>query len=99
MGTITAKEKIESKMLMLKLKKIQIRRERIDRIKQLKALTGKEIIRETIPDYIDRDEDKDDAISVQWKKDNNNKSIYWYIFKFALFIKCCSFLFLQCNIV
>ena len=76
MGTITAKEKIESKMLMLKLKKIQIRRERIDRIKQLKALTGKEIIRETIPDYIDRDEDKDDAISVQCKKDNNNKSIY-----------------------
>ena len=65
MGTITAKEKIESKMLMLKLKKIQIRRERIERIKQLKALTGKEIIRETIPDYIDRDEDKDDAISVQ----------------------------------
>ena len=42
MGTITAKEKSESKMLMLKLKKIQIRRERIDRIKQLKALTGKE---------------------------------------------------------
>ena len=43
-------------MLMLKLKKIQIRRERIERIKQLKKLTGKEIIRETIPDYIERDD-------------------------------------------
>ena len=56
MGSISSKEKIESKMLMLKLKKIQIRRERIERIKQLKNLTGKEIIRETIPDYIERDD-------------------------------------------
>ena len=56
MGSISSKEKIESKMLMLKLKKIQIRRERIERIKQLKKLTGKEIIRETIPDYIERDD-------------------------------------------
>ena len=79
MGTISAKEKIESQMLMLKLKKIQIRRERIERIKQLKILTGKEIIRETIPDYIDRDEDEADVISVQWKKIIIIK-VYIYIF-------------------
>ena len=56
MGSISSKEKIESKMLMLKLKKIQIRRERNERIKQLQILTGKEIIRETIPDYIERED-------------------------------------------
>ena len=49
-------------MLMLKLKKIQIRRERYERIKQLQILTGKEIIRETIPDYIER-EDTEKEIS------------------------------------
>ena len=41
MGSISSKEKIESKMLMLKLKKIQIRRERIERIKQLKKFNRK----------------------------------------------------------
>ena len=56
MGSVSSKEKIESKMLMLKLKKIQIRRERNERIKQLQILTGKEIIRETIPDYIERED-------------------------------------------
>ncbi len=64
MGSISSKEKIESKMLMLKLKKIQIRKERIERIKQLKILTGKEIIRETIPDYIEREDNEDNEIEL-----------------------------------
>ena len=53
------KERIESKMLMLKLKKIEIKQERKERINQLKELTGKEIIRESIPDYIDNRDDDD----------------------------------------
>ena len=65
MGSISSKEKIESKMLMLKLKKIQIRRERTERIKQLKILTGKEIIRETIPDYIEREQNEKEIEVIQ----------------------------------
>ena len=65
MGSISSKEKIESKMLMLKLKKIQIRRERTERLKQLEVLTGKEIIRETIPDYIERDENEKEIEVIQ----------------------------------
>ena len=64
MGSISSKEKIESKMLMLKLKKIQIRKERLERIKQLKILTGKEIIRETIPDYIEREDNEYNEIEL-----------------------------------
>ena len=65
MGSISSKEKIESKMLMLKLKKIQIRRERTERIKQLKILTGKEIIRETIPDYIEIEQNEKEIEVIQ----------------------------------
>ena len=65
MGSISSKEKIESKMLMLKLKKIQIRKERIERLEQLKALTGKEIIRETIPDYIERADEENEIELIQ----------------------------------
>ena len=41
MGSFSSKENIEQKMLMLKLKKIQIRRERRERLKQLEVLIGK----------------------------------------------------------
>ena len=53
MGASHKKEKLESKILMLKLRRIEIRQERNEIIKQLKELTGKDIIREPIPDYID----------------------------------------------
>ena len=58
MGTSSTREIIESKMLKLKLRRIEIKEERIERVKQLEKLTGKEIIREPIPDYIDHSEDE-----------------------------------------
>ncbi len=58
MGTTSTREKIESKMLKLKLRRIEIKQERIERVKQLEKITGKEIIRDPIPDYIDHSEDE-----------------------------------------
>ena len=58
MGTSSTREIIESKMLKLKLRRIEIKEERIEKVKQLEKLTGKEIIREPIPDYIDHSEDE-----------------------------------------
>ena len=58
MGATSAREKIESNMLKLKLRRVEIKQERIERVKQLEKLTGKEIIREPIPDYVDHSEDE-----------------------------------------
>ena len=58
MGASSAREKLESKMLKLKLRRVEIKQERMERVKQLEEITGKEIIREPIPDYIDHSEDE-----------------------------------------
>ena len=58
MGASSTREKIESRMLKLKLRRVEIKQERMERVKQLEKLTGKEIIREPIPDYIDHSEDE-----------------------------------------
>ena len=41
-------------MLILKLKRIEIKQEREERIKALEKLTGKEIKRKSVPDYIEK---------------------------------------------
>ena len=51
MGCATVKEKLESKIMMLKLERVDIRTEREERIKQLQELTGEKIERKPIPDY------------------------------------------------
>ena len=61
MGASSTREKIESRMLKLKLRRVEIKQERMERVKQLEKLTGKEIIREPIPDYIDHSEDEINA--------------------------------------
>ena len=58
MGASSAREQLESKMLKLKLRRVEIKQERMERVKQLEEITGKEIIREPIPDYIDHSEDE-----------------------------------------
>ena len=70
MGASSTREKIESKMLKLKLRRVEIKQERIERVKQLEELTGKEIIREPIPDYIDHSEDE---INVEDNKEDNEE--------------------------
>lgn len=58
MGCSTTREVIESKMLLLKLRRIEIKKEREDRCKELSKLIGKEIIREPIKDYLIYPDDK-----------------------------------------
>ena len=56
MGVASPREKIESEMLKLKYRRVEIEEERNERIKQLKNLTGREINRPSIPDYIETDD-------------------------------------------
>ena len=53
MGCSSAREKIESKMLSLKLERVLIKQEKKKQIAQLEKMTGEKIKREKIPDYID----------------------------------------------
>ena len=58
MGASSDRERIESKMLKLKLRRVEIKQERKERVKDLEKILGKEVIREPIPDYIDHSEDE-----------------------------------------
>ena len=75
MGASSAREKIESKMLQLKLRRVEIKEERMERVKQLEKLTGKEIIREPIPDYIDHSEDEINIEDIQEEKSEKEEEI------------------------
>ena len=61
MGCDDSKEDLESKMLMLKLKRIAIRQQREKKIARLEKLTGEKIIIEPVPDYL---EDNNDNIAM-----------------------------------
>ena len=56
MGCESAKEKIESKMLYLKLERASIREERKNILKELEKITGFEWKRNEIPDYMNINE-------------------------------------------
>lgn len=53
MGVYTSKQKIESKMLLLKLRREQIKIERNNVISEIYKRTGKVIQRKPIPEYIE----------------------------------------------
>ena len=79
MGCTSANEDLETKLLMLKIKRVAIQQERNKKIKKLEKLTGEQVVRESIPDYI---EDSDDNISENgdnFKK--HGKKEKEYIFK------------------
>ena len=57
MGCATAKEKLESQIMQIKLQRVDIRTERDDRIKQYEQLTGEKLERKPIPDYCVPDEE------------------------------------------
>ena len=69
MGCSSAREKIESNMLILKLKRVEINQEREEKIKELEKITGKPFIRKIIPDYLDKD-GNDDMLK---EKNENDK--------------------------
>jgi len=71
MGCSSSREKIESRMLILKLKRIEIKQEREERIKALEKLTGKEIKRKSVPDYIEKIKDGNDDMDSEKNSDSN----------------------------
>jgi hypothetical protein len=73
MGCATVKEKLESKIMMLKLERVDIRTEREERIKQLQELTGEKIERKPIPDYYIHEEDTNYEINKTKKKNSRTK--------------------------
>ena len=77
MGCATVKEQLESKIMMLKLERVDIRTEREERIKQLQKLTGETIKRKPIPDYYVHEEEINNLHKQQKKenKKNNRKKI------------------------
>ena len=48
----SAKEKIETQMMTLKLERADIMAEREDKLKELEKITGETVIRPEVPDYI-----------------------------------------------
>ena len=73
MGCATVKEKLESKIMMLKLERVDIRTEREERIKQYQELKKKKIERKPIPDYYIHEEDTNYEINKTKKKNNRTK--------------------------
>ena len=73
MGCATVKEKLESKIMMLKLERVDIRTEREERIKQFQELTGEKIERKPIPDYYIHEEDTNYEINKTKKKNSRTK--------------------------
>ena len=81
MGCSSSREKLESRMLMLKLKRIEIKQEREERIKALEKLIGKKIPRKSIPDYIEKsnngnDDNSSEKIFNLKKRKNSNFDYY-----------------------
>ena len=58
MGASSEREMIESKMLELKYKRVQIQEEKEEYLEKLKKITGKDIKRKPVPDYIDYGNDQ-----------------------------------------
>ena len=52
MGCASAREKLESKIMLLKLKKVNIIQERENKLREYQKITGKKLERNPIPDYI-----------------------------------------------
>ena len=58
MGASSQREMIESQMLKLKYKRVEIQEEKQEYLEKLKKITGKDIKRKPIPDYIDYSQDQ-----------------------------------------
>lgn len=71
MGSASVKEKLESEMMMLKLERVDIIQEREERLKDLEKMTGEQIVRKPIPDYLVRDNPDAGAMAGPAKKRRN----------------------------
>lgn len=53
MGCEDTKDKLEEKMMLIKIDRMEVRMEREKQLKKLAAIEGHEIKKKQIPDYID----------------------------------------------
>ena len=67
MGASSEREKLEARILELKYKRVEIQEEKEEMMEKLKKITGKEVKRKPIPDYIDETNDR--------KKDVNTNKV------------------------
>ena len=77
MGCATMKEKIESQIMLLKIERAEIGKEREEKIKQLEEMTGEKIYRKPIPDYLllnDNTKDSSNDDSIKEKKNRRSHS-------------------------
>ena len=83
MGCVGAREKIEDKMMLMKLERMEVQMEKEKELKKLADLEGHTIKRKHIPDYIDPkfarekqiyDDDDDDDIGDKKTSDSKRRS-------------------------
>ena len=79
MGCATMKEKIESQIMLLKIERAEIGKEREEKIKQYEEITGEKIYRKPIPDYIianenTKDSSKDNSIKEKKNRRSHSKN-------------------------
>jgi hypothetical protein len=78
MGCATMREKIESQIMILKIERAEIGKEREEKIKQYEEITGEKIYRKPIPDYLilsdnTKDTSKDNSIKNTKKRRSSSK--------------------------
>ena len=82
MGCAGAREKIEDKMMLMKLERMEVQMEKEKELKKLEEIEGHKIKRGHVPDYIDPkfarekqiyDEDDDDDDEIENKNTDDNK--------------------------
>ena len=82
MGCAGAREKIEDKMMLMKLERMEVQMEKEKELKKLEEIEGHKIKRGHVPDYIDPkfarekqiyDEDDDDDDEIKNKNNDDNK--------------------------
>ena len=74
MGCATVKEKLESKIMLLKLQKVDILQEREEKLKEYQKLTGETLQRKPVPDYIIKDESEINNINIKKKNKKDKQS-------------------------
>ena len=79
MGCATMREKIESQIMILKIERAEIGKEREEKIKQYEEITGEKIYRKPIPDYIianenTKDSSKDNSIKEKKNRRSHSKN-------------------------
>ena len=78
MGCESAKEKIETQMMTLKLERADIMAEREDKLKELEKITGETVIRPEVPDYIAKNQKWSHSRQNTEETDEHNNMVIFF---------------------